>query len=829
MKSIKFLAALAIPAMFAACTNEEIATNSSQQMKEVVGAELVGTNISLNVGFADEAQSRMTANGSFTKTDVLGLGWMSTSGGATAEQKIDKAPENSTIWANHRFAVNEEGKFSTWSNVYKGWHFAYYPYEYMEQVGVKKIELNPAQTSKVWADRLSQNFHISARSFLTKDNLNADNSLNSNYVMYNTVSNLVVMTAPSANSEFVAGGELDSLSIKYIKITADENVFASKADIRGSQLPADTTVSENGAELLASFYQADESKSVIATGSYLEKEITTDVKEAGYKVSDNANLVTIVRPNTAELDTLQIKIEVGVAGGYFNIEYVNDAVAGSDAAKNNEAIVKLASVYAPLEAGVEATKSNTVTVPNTWPTFNVVLYGDIFHADFGNISTLEEWKDAVKLCEALGRTEQEFGIDAVINFNEGNIPMPEGCTIEVVAAAGATETGLAINKTLPSWPAGLTANVDVINNKTISDATGINGKTITNYGKMTLPSDSIKSKLINEGTITLKALAALTDVNNAEGRINVAYGSYITLTSGTESTPGIIAYTISATEKAYRINNLTGKTNDLDNEVNVNTLVIKSGRTLNLNLKDAAGAAGTDPYKPAPGSVAVPLADLSDINIEMNGGSIIVGEVEEGEPSNNKVNNISVLSGENTLTDVVPASVEVAEGAKLTVNTTSEDGTLDWASTAVLNNGEFTTVAKLHVASIENNGTITATGYYIHSAADPVLNDAGTVKGKVIQCDGTPEKLAELGEKLKAAIATYNVASAAYPEIQIYTYAKLISTLNSGSAAAAVTLQAAFTEYYNDTLITDSQPGSYVKSDITKIENTTGVEFGFTE
>lgn len=829
MKSIKFLAALAIPAMFAACTNEEIATNSSQQMKEVVGAELVGTNISLNVGFADEAQSRMTANGSFTKTDVLGLGWMSTEGGATAEQKIDKAPANSTIWANHRFAVNEEGKFSTWSNVYKGWHFAYYPYEYMEQVGVKKIELNPAQTSKVWADRLSQNFHISARSFLSKDNLNADNSLNSNYVMYNTVSNLVVMTAPSANSEFVAGGELDSLSIQYIKITADENVFASKADIRGSQLPADTTVSENGAELLASFYQTDESKSVIATGSYLDNNITTDVKEAGYKVSDNANLVTIVRPNTVELDTLQIKIEVGVAGGYFNIEYVDDAVAGSDAAKNNEAIVKLASVYAPLEAGVEATKSNTVTVPNTWPTFNVVLYGDIFHADFGNISTLEEWKDAVKLCEALGRTEQEFGIDAVINFNEGNIPMPEGCTIEVVAAAGATETGLAINKNLASWPAGLTANVDVINNKKISNAAGINGTTVVNNGTMILKSDTIEN-LENKGTVTVYKGAMVKDADNSEGRIVVRYGAYVTLDSGVAE-EGEIAYAVltKGKEYAYRINNLLGATLGQANEANVNTLIINEGIEFDLNLKDAPGAAGTDPYNPAPGSGAVKLADLSLINIEMNGGSIIVGEVEEGETPNYKVNNISVLSGENTLTDVVPASVEVAEGAKLTVNTTSEDGTLDWASTAVVNNGEFTTVAKLHVASIENNGTITATGYYIHSAADPVLNDAGTVKGKVIQCDGTPEKLAELGETLKAAIATYNVASAAYPGNQIYTYAKLISTLNSGTAAAAVTLKTAFTEYYNNTLITSSQPSTYTKAAIEDIESTTGIEFGFTD
>ena len=75
MKSIKFLAALAIPAMFAACTNEELdaVQQEVQQGKEFIGAELVGSGISLNFGTGVE--SRLYGN-TWSDDDKLGLGWV---------------------------------------------------------------------------------------------------------------------------------------------------------------------------------------------------------------------------------------------------------------------------------------------------------------------------------------------------------------------------------------------------------------------------------------------------------------------------------------------------------------------------------------------------------------------------------------------------------------------------------------------------------------------------------------------------------------------------------------------------------------------------------
>ena len=58
---------------FAACTNEEVAMDSTQQLNQVVGAELIGTDISINV--SNGVGSRLNAEG-WQSTDKLGLAWI---------------------------------------------------------------------------------------------------------------------------------------------------------------------------------------------------------------------------------------------------------------------------------------------------------------------------------------------------------------------------------------------------------------------------------------------------------------------------------------------------------------------------------------------------------------------------------------------------------------------------------------------------------------------------------------------------------------------------------------------------------------------------------
>ena len=97
MKSTKFLAILAGTAMFAACTQEELfeANNTPQQMDEVVGANLVGTDLLMNAYInGSSAQSRYAGGvNAWENNDVVGLGWL-VSGTFSDPQTTASIPES---------------------------------------------------------------------------------------------------------------------------------------------------------------------------------------------------------------------------------------------------------------------------------------------------------------------------------------------------------------------------------------------------------------------------------------------------------------------------------------------------------------------------------------------------------------------------------------------------------------------------------------------------------------------------------------------------------------------------------------------------------------
>ena len=631
MKSIKLLAALAIPAMFAACTNEEIAMESTQQLNQVVGAELIGTDISINV--SNGVGSRLNAEG-WQSTDKLGLAWIVNivNEDYLTPQDIENAPSSDKWFANHMFAV-EDGKFVTKGNAYKGWHFAYFPFSYTESVSDKVFNINPAQTSKEWlGGRINDALHISSLKFLTRESLDENYQLKEDikFVPQRAVNAIQVTT--TATEGFAEGGALADLDVNSItlKVQSGFNVFADKVNMKVQYLPLDTAkVAISKDSLYKHLYVGDNR---VLTRNTPSNTITTDVSKAGFVTSGTNKLITITVPESAALDSTKISIEVAVDGGLFKIKYVEDAEEGSNAAINNAAIIALKKAYAT---------GGTMTKVGGLLGLNVVLYPEIFDTDFEHITDLEEWNAAVAMATKLGRTSETFKVDSIIDFN-GEMAMPEGCAVTVEAAttlkSGVTDPTLNIKKSIESWPAGLTSEIAVVNHKTISNATGIKASSILNKGNMKAIADTIACPVVNEGTITLKALAKLSNVDNAKGRINVAYGSYVNLKDDTDA--GVIAYTVASAEKAYKINYLIA-TGDAKH-ANVNTLVVKSGRTLDLNLTDPAGVGVNDPYNPTSGAAATPLASLANINIELNEG-ILVADAN----SEKTVKNVEVLGGEN--------------------------------------------------------------------------------------------------------------------------------------------------------------------------------------
>jgi len=701
MKSIKFLAALAIPAMFAACTNEEIAVESPKQFNQAVGAELIGTNVSM--AMSNEANSRM-GNTGWEETDKLGLGWI-VNGKCDSKQDLNKTPDSNTWYANHLFYVDAETqKFVSQGNLYKGWHFAYYPFSYMEGIGSKTWNINPPQTSKEWVSgRVNDALCISPLKFLVRENLDDNYQLKPEvkFAVQRAVNSIHVKT--TAADQFAAGKSLADLNVKSITLAmagGKNYPFCNSVEMNVQNLPKETNTTVAVGELVASFY-AEENPVLKKTPL---ASITTDVEKAGFKVSEQTELITLTAPYAGgDLDIAKLSMEVEAGSGTFKIEYVADAEEGSNAYINNEALVALKNALA---------KGADLTQVNKKVYLDVVLYADIFKTDFLHISDLTEWKDAVDMVAKLGRTTEIFGIDGVIEFNEGNIPMPEGCAITVNEADDAAgDVGLKITKNIASWPADLTSNVKVYNEKTISNATGINGEQIINTGTLKGISAEVNSPVINEkGNISLTKTGALANVNNAGGRITVAYGSIVKFATGATD-KGIVAYTVASKEYAYKLNNLMSTS--AEKTANVNTLIVKEGRTLDMGLTDAGNSDNDDPYKPTGATDDVKLASLENINIELNGGTIVGGE------TNKAVKNVTMTSGvvndvnikgdlnaeSGTITSGTIEGDVTVENGTTTLNGVKINGTLTVKAGAsvVLNSTEY-----IYISNIVNNGTLTA-------------------------------------------------------------------------------------------------------------------------
>ena len=737
MKSIKLLAALAIPAMFAACTNEEIVTESPKQFNQVVGAELIGTDISMKL--TNGASSRMGATG-WEATDKLGLGWI-VNGTYDSKQDVNKAPDCNKWFANHMFYV-ENNKFITRGNVYKGWHFAYYPFTYREQIAEMTWDVNPPQTSKEWASgRVNDALCISPLKFLSRE------SLDDNYQLKKEVAFNVVRAVNSihvyttAADQFAGTGSLSDLDVKSITLSmagGKNYPFCNTVKMNVMNLPKETDEVISQDAMMNSFYAGTTpvfTKTNIAS-------ITTNVEAAGFKVNEATKLITLTAPYAGgDLDINNLSMEVVAGSGTFKINYIADAEEGTNAYTNNQALIALKEALA---------KGAALTKVNEKVELDIVLYADIFKTDFLHISDLKEWKDAVDMVTKLGRTKEVFAVDGVIEFNEGNIPMPNDCQITVNQTEGASgEVGLKITKkNIQNWPAGLTSNVKVINEKTINNATGINGLMIENKGTLKGITGMIESEVVNNGgTITLTKTGELTNVNNEGGRITVLYGSKVTTKTGTNE--GIIAYTIAGNETAFKLNNLMGETAGLAESAKVNTFVVNSGRTLDLGLTDPNGAGQSDPYITIPRATGAKLASLADINIELNGGEIV------GAEGNNAVKNVimngGIVNGVNingTLTaesgtvtsETIFGNVDAknttitaetinnnvfAENTTITAETITGIVTLKGEST--INNAEITGDVTVETGTCNLNGVKISGELTIKAGASVVLNSQNTI------------------------------------------------------------------------------------------------------
>ena len=720
MKSIKFLAALAIPAMFAACTNEEmIAVQSEvQQGKEFIGAELVSSGISMNFGAGVE--SRLYGS-TWSDDDKLGLGWIVTENYSVA-QSSESAPTEEELFGNHMFYKAEDGSFTSKGNIYKGWHFAYFPFTYMEELGKQKtVAINPVQKEDWDTDRYNTGLYLSARKFLSKNDLDENSQLKEkNFNMVRANNTIGVTIKPSTT--FTDSEVLQKLAVKSITLETGTGVFDKKVNVNPTKLPEFQYDEDGVYDEAATIEAVKKSLSQVLTGTAPKlKSTTTEVESTAINLSGDQTLrIHTLASKAVNLDATKVKFTIKVVGGTFKVGYTSDKDASAAELNNNATIKTLVAAY---KTGGAMTTPGGVLFEKAGQPFNLQLTADMFEPDFTEIQSEEEWNTAVLVADALDMTETEFIIAK--NKDGENWEFTDvdgdGNLINLPQAALTVSGEKMILGAEGEWPAeGLTVEteVEVNENLTVADDVVMEA-----------------TKIINNATIKAGKKSMIKSVENNK-RIEVVYGSYVEVETDKE---GTIAYEVlKSGETPARVNTLINGGNN-GKYARVNTLVINKGVTFDLMMSTTASSE-EDPYYNGVTTTNV-VTDLKDISIEMNGGTI------KGEKELTKsVKEIKVISGTNTVKDInVVTYLSVEEGAKVTIDATDHYHGLNLVKHDVIvggdlsNKGQVTATTNVRVKNIDNEEgkTVVNSGYTVWYSNAYI--QGGIAQGNILKTDNVTE------------------------------------------------------------------------------------------
>ena len=743
MKSIKFLAALAIPAMFAACTNEELAAvqqEGVQQGEEFVGAELIGKGISLNV--SSNSDSRISANGEWTGADKLGLGWVVN--GTYADDQIESAdPNDNKLYGNHLFYYNEEkGDFNTMANIYTGWHFAYYPFTHMQKLGnAKVVEVNPVQNEEWATDKFNSCLNLSARVFLSPKNLDEETYQlkDVRFAPVRVFNTIGINIQP--NETFTTKANLSGLKVKSIKLNVGAGVFAKKVELHPELLAELQYDNETGvySETMTKNAVRESSANALKVLNSKTKEVETIIGEdLEIDLSGNNTLRFHALPVSAKgivIDPKEVKFTVYVEGGEFNVQYPEGVAEDSEdaVAKSNwETIQALVKAYAK---DGEMTKVGTALYNKESATaegLSLQLTEGMFEPNFKEITSEEDWIAAVKIADALGMENVEFNVVNANGLVFNNIDKDE-------------ENGDADLINLPE------GNLTVTGDKLVLNAEGT--WPVREEGKEFVVETAVEVKayltvtdgaemiatggITNNGTIDAGYLSHINGVDN-KGEITVVYGSYVTIKAGGEE--GVISYEVPAVstelseakiqEQIEFLIASTGNTEDCP-YANVNKLIVNENVALNLTIAGSTTSgseAKPDPYRPVgagkPTTTASRLIqELNGVSFEINGGEVSSTEtatvksaiVKGGSLINvNVTNGVSVEGTSTNKAQVVAGNIAgglTATYAEVTVETSIEGSVNATNATITATSTNGTVSAKnsnISVASI--SGAVTTEG-----------------------------------------------------------------------------------------------------------------------
>lgn len=718
----KIYSALALSLFVVGCSQEELAPNANQietgeqNLESVVGHDLVGP-ISISIANADATRA---ANGSWEANDKLGLAWFNIeTSGITVEQTavtFDVGLTNATdeIYGNHLFSVAASGAFETQTNVYQGAHFVYWPFERATKVEKKSVDLNAvAYEGAVIKDLDNVAFRMSPVDFISAADVDANMKLAKKFQLEPVAAAIGLKAAPS---ELFKGNEtLKNLKVASYEVKSATGVtFEPAFDIVTKDLPKAAYLvapDPNAGELDVASNKAAMETYAQGISATPVTVLTRDVKAGAITLADDMVLPLYTLPVTAPgtpvapsnfTVTINIVTASGLTG-YFTIDNPTDVTTNPD--KNQAAINKLTTAVNTASGALTKITRNGAGV-YTYLGLDV----DLAKANFtlnADISNKTEWDDAVAIYNALGG-DATFTVDGDVEFTT-DVPVLEAGKITV----NTTGTGKLIVKGEVDLPAA---------DKLDADAAAIE---VASTGELTLANNLVlaNGNITNNGIINLGDRSQVgvrtTGLITNNGRINVVYGSYAYVAT---PTTGTVAYVVPADYETYKINNLIS-TSNTGGLANVNTLVVGTDVILNLN---GTNGGADDPYSGG----AAGLSDLSAINIEMAGGSLIKGLGN----THTTVNNVKVVEGITSVINEITIAGDLTAAAATTAQVTSStlQNDLDNAGTLNLMDTHFTSTSAL-----TNSGTLnvdaTKTGTPLaatFTTAAASLNNTGDVKVK---------------------------------------------------------------------------------------------------
>lgn len=761
MKAKILFSTLALGAAFVACNNEDIMVNETLDTNEIVGAKLLGEGLAMNIG-AEGTDSRATAN-AWENGDVAGVAWVA-DGDASADQTgVVLGDVEATVWANHFYQYNE-GAWNTRSNIYEGWHFAYLPYQHQSKAQQLVVEVNAKPMTKEdhQADVMDNAPKISAAEFLNEDVVDYTNGTID--VVYD-IQRYVNVIKPKLliSEDFTGHKDLNTIPITGITVKEsrnDKQLFVNSVKINPALLPqiqykkypaghakagqyilVDGKKQYDKEATLALLNQANlYGKGAIANATFSTSETTT-INGEYYVLNGDKTVRMFLAPTRnymAGVGTLSFTVDV--TGGHFTVAYTTPVVGKSlteTQKTNNAAIQKMVDLLNGTfeNASGETRSLRTINTEDgalqAAQTIEMALSLENFTADY-IIEDIEDWNGSVTLANALNEEKPVFHLakDAKVEFTDEMLAPENGVT--VVGDASKTSK-LIINGDL-TWNNDVKINrkdnvfVEVKAGKSLSlEATVLQPYRIYNYG--VIYADGLSTVGANGYNVL--------EYNN---RIEIEYGAYVYPAKSGLSGDNIIAYNVDGSESAAKINTLVATTGNKNGHAGVNTLIIANDVELNLNKTDKDNE-DDDRYNGdiIDGSV---LADMTNVAIEMNGGSIIaaLNKVKN-------VHNVTIKGGVNTIKDVDVMGTLDVEAGSVTIDATEYTvektvggnkvyekvkNAADINAITVDKNGTLNVTVDTYTSDIVNNGTINVTDPYALCYANSI-EQSGSQSGKIVQ------------------------------------------------------------------------------------------------